>query len=112
MRNHFHQTGPFIDANGCLAEREFIDGVPVIVHYDDIPESDITTVQGVRCTTALRTIIDIAPELSTADLNAILREFLRRRLFTPQEAIERVSRPDMTNRAGAQLLRRALEAAP
>ncbi len=112
MRNHFHQTGPFIDANGCLAERELIDGVPVIVHYDDIPESDITTVQGVRCTTALRTIIDLAPELSTADLNAILREFLQRRLFTPQEAIERVSRPDMTNRAGAQLLRRALEAAP
>ena len=50
-----------VDANGCPTELMNIGGSDVIVHYDDIPESDITTVGGIRCTTALRTAIDIAP---------------------------------------------------
>ncbi len=87
---------------------QFIDGDPVIVHYDNIPESDITTVRGIRCTTALRTVIDIAPQLSAAELSAILRDCLERRLFSLEEAFDRVSEPDMLNRTGAQLFRQAL----
>lgn len=58
----------FIDANGCLTERVDLGGQEVIVHYDDVPESDITSIDGIRCTTALRTVIDVAPELDRTEL--------------------------------------------
>src|SRR4051794_17214404 len=35
-----------IDANGCLTEAINVGDQKVVVHYDDIPESDITTVRG------------------------------------------------------------------
>jgi hypothetical protein len=54
----------YVDANGCLTEVVALGGQEVAVHYDAIPESDITTVRGLRCTTPLRTVIDIAPETS------------------------------------------------
>jgi hypothetical protein len=34
-----------VDANGCLTGRVAMDGYDVIVHYDDVPESDITTIK-------------------------------------------------------------------
>ena len=37
-----------LDVNGCLTERIAMDGLEVIIHYDDIPESDITLVDGLR----------------------------------------------------------------
>jgi hypothetical protein len=95
----------YIDANGCLAERFAMDGRDVIVHYDDVPESDITSINGVRCTTALRTVIDVAAELDGAELEQIVRDCLDRRLFTPEEALERVAKPDMLTRPGAESLR-------
>lgn len=98
----------FVDANGCLAERVNLDGQEVIVHYDDIPESDITCVNGIRITTALRTVIDLAPELGKTELEQIVRECLDRRLFTPEEVAERVARPDMWTRPGAKLLRQVV----
>ena len=82
-----------IDANGCLTERIAMDGQDVIVRYDDVPESDITSIDGVRCTTALRTVIDIAPELDGRELERIVRDCLDRRLFTPAEALERSPSP-------------------
>ncbi len=95
----------YVDANGCLTERVTMNGQDVIVHYDDIPESDITSIRGIRCTTALRTVIDIAPELDRTELEQMVRECLDRRLFTPEEAIERVAKPDMLARVGAKLVR-------
>ena len=50
----------YVDANGRPTERATTDGPIVIVHYDDIPESDVTSINGIRCTTALRTVIDLS----------------------------------------------------
>lgn len=98
----------YIDANGCLTERVNLGGQDVIVHYDDIPESDVTSINGIRCTTALRTVIDLAPELEAPELRKIVRDCLDRRLFTPEEAMARIAKPDMLNRPGARLLRQVL----
>jgi hypothetical protein len=97
-----------VDANGCLTERIVIDGQDVIVHYDDIPDSDITTIDGLRVTTALRTVIDLAPGLEAAKLDRIVRHCLDRRLFDIDQAVTRIAQPDMEARARAKLLGKAL----
>ncbi|MFZ0716410.1 hypothetical protein, partial [Mycobacterium sp.] len=61
-----------------------------------------------RCTTALRTVIDIAPETSESDLIRIVRDCLDRGLFTTEEALTRLAQPDMASRRGAEMLRRSL----
>jgi len=40
-------------------KRRRIAGQPVMLHYRDVPDSDITTRDGIRLTTTLRTIIDL-----------------------------------------------------
>lgn len=97
-----------VDGDGVLLEKRWVGGHEVIVHYDDIPPSDVTTVSGIPCTTALRTVIDIAPDVDLPHLEAIVQDFLGRGLFTVDEAWRRLSQPDMANRAGAALLRRIL----
>jgi len=97
-----------VDADGVLTERRWMAGTEVLVRYDDIPESDITTVRGIRCTTPIRTVIDIAPEVERPHLEEIVRDMLDRGLFTVPEAWERLSRPDMATRRGAELLRQVL----
>ena len=97
-----------VDRDGVLLERRRVGGQEVIVHDDDIPASDITTVFGIRCTTALRTVIDIAPDVDLPHLEEIVQDLLDRGLFTVDEAWHRLSQPDMANRAGAALLRRIL----
>ena len=98
----FHRTGarisllpfdlgeaavPFgVDGNGALTEITSIGGIEVIVHHDDLPPSDITVVHGIPCTTALRTVIDLAPELEPDALERMLRDCLDRRLFTVADA--------------------------
>ena len=86
------------DVNGCLTERIAMDGLEVIIRYDDIPESDITVVQGLRCTTALRTVIDLAAGLEWTELEDVVRDCLNRGLFARAEAMHRVSQPDMLAR--------------
>ena len=99
-------TSPFgVDSNGLLTERMWIDGTEVILHYDDVPESDFTVVDGIRCTTALRTLIDLAMEMEPDALEHNLRDCLERGLFTVAEAHQRLSQPDMAERPGAQRLR-------
>lgn len=49
------------DRNGCLVERRTIGGREVVVHFDDLPEGDRDAVDGIPCTSAVRTIIDIGP---------------------------------------------------
>jgi hypothetical protein len=102
------EAGLFIDSNGCIAERKVVNGREVIVHYDDVPESDITMVDGIRVTTPLRTVIDVAPNVSAAELERMVEECLRRRLFSIEEARARLDEPDMRSRPGALLLRRLL----
>jgi hypothetical protein len=97
-----------VDGNGLLTERMWFGDQEVIIHYDDVPETDITTVDGLRCTTPLRTVIDVAPEVSAADLDVMLRDCLRRGLFTVEDAWRRLAQPDMVGRRGAELLRRAI----
>ena len=92
----------FIDANGRLAERHSQGDVDVVLHYDDVPESDVTEVDGLRVTTPLRTVIDLAIELDRLELERMIDECLARRLFTPQEAFDRVAQPDMLPRPGAR----------
>lgn len=82
-----------------------IDGQEVIIHYDDIPESDVTTVDGLRCTTPLRTVIDLASQVDRAELAQMVQECVDRGLFTPQQALERVAQPDIRDRLGARRLR-------
>lgn len=99
----------FIDSNGDPTERMVRDGQEVVIHYaDKMPASDITTISGIRCTTALRTVIDIAPDVDADHLGQIVDDCLRRRLFSVEEARSRLAQPDMEGRHGAALLRRAL----
>ena len=106
-----HENGAgdaWIDDDGCLNERTHIGGQEVIVRYDDIPESDITSLNGLRITTALRTVIDIAAQLDADEFEEVVANALGRGLFTPVEAIARCSEPDLRARAGAIRLRQLL----
>lgn len=97
-----------VDGNGQLIERMWLGDQEVIIHREDVPASDVTTVHGLPCTTALRTVIDIAPEVATSHLEEILEDCLDRGLFTVEEALRRINEPDMADRRGAELLRLAL----
>jgi hypothetical protein len=99
---------PYFDSNGVLSERLQLGDQEIIVHYDDYPDKDLTVVRGIPCTTALRTVIDIAPDVPPDDLEVMVQDCLDRRLFTLEEATERLAEDDMLTRPGAELLRRIL----
>jgi len=98
----------YFDSSGVFTEHRRLDDLEFVVHYDDIPACDVTTVKGIPCTTALRTVIDIAPDLSPFELARAVHDCLRRGLFTPDEAWARIAEPDMQQRLGASLLRHHL----
>jgi hypothetical protein len=98
----------YLDSNGVPTERVLLNGQEMIIHYEDVPESDLTTVNGIPCTTALRTLIDIAPDMERADLELAARDALQRELFTLDEAKARFAEDDMKERPGALLLREVL----
>jgi len=97
-----------VDGNGQPTELRIIDGMEVIFHHADVPESDLTTVRGIRCTNALRTVIDVACDMSPEDLVICVEDCLQRRLFTVDEANRRLDAPDMADYRGARLLRAVL----
>jgi hypothetical protein len=97
-----------VDGNGVPTERVWLGDVEVIVHHEDVPASDITTVHGIGVTTPVRTLIDIAPDTDPTDLAAMVRDALHRNLFSLDEAWHRLGQPDMAQRRGAELLRRVL----
>ncbi len=101
-----------VDGNGQLIERAWFGDQEVIIHREDIPETDVTKVHGIPCTTPLRTVFDIALEIEAARLEVIVQDCLERGLFTVEEASRRVAQPDMVGRRGAELLRRALPPPP
>jgi hypothetical protein len=90
-----------VDGNGCPTERMWLGDTEVVVRLDDVPESDLTVVKGIPCTTALRTAIDIAPDVSIPQLRDIVADCLARGLFTLDEAHHRLAQPDMAHRRGA-----------
>jgi len=98
----------YFDGNGCLTERVEMDGQEIIIHYEDIPETDKTVVGGIPVTTALRTVIDMAPEVDRATLERMLHGALARKQFTVEEAWARLAERDMATRPGAEILRRML----
>jgi len=99
----------WVDHNGCPTERRWLGGSEVIVHYaDDIPESDITVKDGIRVTTPVRTVIDLAADLSSDQLHRMISDCLERGLFTIEEAVARLDRSDVRDHRGARLFRRAL----
>lgn len=97
-----------LDANGCLIEHVETDGQKVVIHYDDILESDITVTRGLWCTTPLRTVIDVAVEVGAAHLELMVQDCLDRGLFTREQALARIAEPDMQPRVGARMLRQVL----
>jgi hypothetical protein len=99
----------YVDADGDLVERRWVGGQEVIVHHTDRPETDITVHRGIPCTTALRTVIDVAPGTDDEHLDRIVEDCLRRRLFSVEEARARLDEPDMEQRRGAHLLNEALD---
>lgn len=99
----------YIDANGNLTERiSTVDGTDIAYHYQDIPECDVTTIHGMRCTTPLRTVIDLAPTTERSEWEQMVHTCIVRRLFTIDEALVRVANPDMAAYPGAMLLREFL----
>lgn len=98
-----------VDGNGAPTELVSLGGMEVIMHHGDVPGTDITTIDGIRCTTALRTVIDIATELESGELALVLLDCLDRQLFTVDDAHRRLSQPDMATHSGAQNVRRALQ---
>ena len=97
-----------VDGNGNPTERRWIGGREVIVHYADVPESDIVQKDGIRVTTPLRTMIDLAPEVERVELARMVDDCLRRRLFTLEQAYVRLAKPDMEQLPGGVILRKLL----
>ncbi len=98
----------FIDGNGLLAERVKFGDLEIVMHYDDVPDSDKTIVKGLPCTTPVRSAIDAAGELEEADVYRLARDCLDQGLFTADEVFARVARSDMLMRPGATRLARVL----
>ena len=105
----FLDAEPFgVDVEGRLMERAVFAGGELVITRDDVPESDITILHGIRVTTPVRSIIDAAPEVGFDVLREMVADALDRRLFTRAEAWERLGQADMAVRVGAELLREAL----
>ena len=97
-----------LDPRGHLVEHVTVDGQEVHLHYRNIPESDITTLHGLRLTTPLRTVIDIASTVDEGQLELMVQDCLDRGLLTVEEAWARISEPDMVVDPGAIALARLL----
>jgi hypothetical protein len=97
-----------VSPDGVLTERVPFGDDEIIVRYDDIPDRDKTTVNGIPCTTVIRTVIDIAPDIDAEHLERVIDDCLRREMFTLDEVQERLAQPDMAERSGAVILRRVL----
>lgn len=97
-----------VDPNGYLLERGVLGGVDVIIGRDPVPESDITTIGGIRVTTPVRTLIDIAVTMEPEHFLEAVADAMQRELFTEEEAWRRLEQPDMEQHIGAHLLRMTL----
>ena len=81
----------------------------VVVHVVDVPLSGITEVRGIRCTTPVRTVIDVASSLSPAGVRSMVTSGLQQLLLTGPELRDRLAQPDMADHPGARAVRVALD---
>ena len=98
----------YLDPRGHLVEHVNEDGQEVHLHHCDVPQSDITTLHGLRLTTPLRTVIDIAAMVHGDQVELMVHNCLQRGLFTVEEAWARIAEPDMLVDPGAIALARLL----
>ena len=97
-----------VDRNGAVMGRASVGGTKVIVHFADYPETDITTVRGIRCTTAERTIIDLATTFEEHHFREVVFDALDRGIVTEERLWARLDQPDMRVHVGAEILRQLL----
>jgi very-short-patch-repair endonuclease/predicted transcriptional regulator of viral defense system len=62
------------------------------IHHHDLPADEVTTLNGIPVTTAARTLLDIAGELSTRALEQALIEAFARRLTDSAELMKLLAR--------------------
>ncbi len=89
--------------NGSDVELHRFEHYDVVMHFEDLPESDLGLVDGVRCTSVIRTLIDCAPEMTPIEFDRCVQNALDRQLFRLAEAWERVAQPDMDSHPGARI---------
>jgi hypothetical protein len=81
----------FIHVTADTAHRISLAGV--VGHRSGvIEEGDVITRDGMRCTSPLRTVIDLSGPMSATELGKVVDEFLRRKLLGLEELRERVNR--------------------
>lgn len=97
-----------VDGNGAPTAIKRIGDVEVIYHYVEVLACDVAEVDGIPVTTPLRTVIDLAPDITRERLTAVVHDCLSRRLFSLDEAWHRLAQPDMREYRGAALLRQVL----
>jgi len=80
----------------------------LVLHYGNLPDADIESIQGVRATKPLRTVMDLLLEgrVSKDILIQAFREGLRRGLIS-QAAIKRATLPNETMKELQQLIKAA-----
>jgi len=81
----------FIHVLSDTARRISLDGV--VGHRSGvIEEGDVTIRHGMRCTSPLRTVIDLSGPMTVAELGRVVDDFLRRKLLGLEELRDRVDR--------------------
>jgi hypothetical protein len=81
----------FIHVSADTPHRISLSGV--VGHRSGVLEvGDVTTRYGMRCTSPLRTVIDLSGPMSVAELGKVVDDFLRRNLLKLEELRERVDR--------------------
>jgi len=76
-------------------------------HRRSLPESDVTETRGIRVTTPVRTLVDIAPRLGRPALEAVINEADKRDLVDPEQL--RAEIDARKGQRGARVLRRLLD---
>jgi hypothetical protein len=107
-RGQLLSCGCRFDEDGVVDDDPDDEPDDVVIHYGDLPACDVTTVHGIPCTTPLRTLIDLAPELESGRLHRLVAEALARGMFTLAEAQDLLAQPDFAVHYGAALVRAAL----
>ena len=97
----------FIHVLADTAHRISLDGV--VSHRSGVlEEGDVIVRDGMRCTSPLRTVIDLSGPMSPTELGKVVDEFLRRKSMGLEELRERVDRTRPAPGRSVATLRRVL----
>jgi hypothetical protein len=98
----------FIHVIAETAHRISLDGV--VGHRSGvIEEGDVIIRDGMRCTSPLRTVLDLSGPMSATELGKVVDDFLRRKLLGLEELRERVDRTRPAPGRSVVTLRQVLE---